>query len=308
MNLRWTSIAWSVVYLLLLLSFATPFSFIAIFVMLVPGVILYTTLSLRSFLIHIVVVWAAASLLLSNPAILLLAVFFMIPVIVMGHLYKTKASAFKVVAMGTGTLLAEFLLAFLAVTVLFGFNLASSMEETLTTMTTLMQNMADSELIATELVWSPEVAQQLSSLAARMTPFTMIVCSLLLAAVTHLIARPTLNSLGFAVPSFPPLRDWRLPRSLIWYYLITVLLMLFGGPALMDGFIGTILLNLSPMLNFLFMIQAASFFFFLAYHKKWNPAIPVLLIVAMLFIPPLKIAGILDIAAPLREMITRSRR
>lgn len=308
MNLRWTSIAWSVVYLLLLLSFATPFSFITIFVMLLPGVILYTTLSLRAFLIHTAVVWAAASLLLSNPMIILVAVFFMIPVVVMGHLYKKKASALKVVAMGTGTLLVEFLLAFLAITVIFDFNLASSIEDTLNMMTAFMQNMADSELVATELVWSPEVAQQLSSLAARMTPFTMIVCSLLLAAVTHMIARPTLNSLGHAVPSFPPLRDWRLPRSLIWYYLATVLLMLFGSAALMEGFIGTILLNLSPMLNFLFMIQAASFFFFLAYHKKWNPAIPILLIIAMLFIPPLKIAGILDIAAPLREMITRSRR
>ncbi|MUG47909.1 DUF2232 domain-containing protein [Paenibacillus woosongensis] len=308
MNLRWTSVAWSVVYLLLLLSFATPFSFITIFVLLLPGVILYATLSVRAFALHIAIVWIAAALLLSNPVIILLAVFFMVPALVMGHFYKTRASALKVVVMGTGTLLLEFLLAFLAVTVIYDFSLASSIEETLNTMMSLMQNMADNELIASDLVWSPEMAQQLSSLAARMTPFTMIMCSFLLAAVTHLIARPTLNSLGHSVRSFPPLRDWRLPRALIWYYLATVLIMLFGSAAVMDSFVGTVLLNLSPLLNFLFMIQAASFFFFLAYQKKWNPAIPVLLIIAMLFIPPLKIVGILDIAMPLREMITRSRR
>lgn len=308
MNLRSTSIAWSVVYLLLLLSFASPFSFITIFVMLLPGVILYATLSLRAFLFHIAVVWAAAFLLLLNPVIILLAIFFIVPVLVMGYLYKARASALKVVVMGTGTLLLEFLLAFLAITVIYDFNLASSIEETLTTMTTLMQNMADNELIAADLVWTPEITQELSSLAARMTPFTMIMGSFLLAAVTHMIARPILSSLGYAVPSFPPVRDWRLPRALIWYYLATVLIMLFGGAAVMDSFVGTVLLNLSPMLNFLFMIQAASFFFFLAYHKKWNPAIPVLLIIVMLFVPPLKIVGILDIATPLREIITRSRR
>lgn len=191
--------AWSVVYLLLLLSFATHFSFITIFVLLLPGVILYATLSVRAFAFHIAIVWIAAALLLSNPVIILLAVFFMVPALVMGHLYKTRASALKVVVMGTGTLLLEFLLAFLAVTVIYDFNLASSIEETLNTMMSLMQNMADNELIASDLVWSPEMAQQLSSLAARMTPFTMIMCSFLLAAVTHLIARPTLNSLGHSV-------------------------------------------------------------------------------------------------------------
>lgn len=76
----------------------------------------------------------------------------------------------------------------------------------------------------------------------------------------------------------------------------------------MSGFMGMILINLMPLLQFLFMIQSASLFFFAAYHRKWNPAIPVLLVVAMLFIPPLRIVGILDIAFPLREMLTRPRR
>lgn len=63
-----------------------------------------------------------------------------------------------------------------------------------------------------------------------------------------------------------------------------------------------------PLLQFLFMVQTASFFFFVAYHRRWNPVFPVLLLVALLFIPPLRIVGILDIAFPLRDMITRPRR
>ncbi|WP_019639422.1 DUF2232 domain-containing protein [Paenibacillus fonticola] len=307
MNLRWTPIAWSAVYLLFLLSFVTPFSLITIFVMLVPGVILYTTLSLRAFLLHVGVVWAVAFVLLLDPLILLTAAVFVVPVLVMGHLYKLKASALKVVAAGTGTLLGEGLLGLLVITAFFDFHLATSIENFLNIMAAPLQNMANSPFAA-NVLWSPEMSQQISSLVVRVTPVSLVLSSLMLAAITHTIARPTLSSMGHPVQGFPPLREWRLPRALIWYYLISSLITMFSGPEAMQGSIGTMLLNLLLVLNFLFMIQAASFIFFLAYEKKWNPAIPVLFIIAMLLFSPLKIVGILDIAAPLREMITRSRR
>ncbi|GIP47966.1 hypothetical protein D3C76_70800 [compost metagenome] len=306
MKLRWTSVAWSAAYLLLLLSLATPLTVITMFFLIVPGILLYTTLSTRVFLVHVAVVWLAASLIF-GPVILLQAVYFIIPSIVMGYLYKKRVPAFRTIMTGAGTILLEFLLVLLISTVFFDFNLATAIEDLVNSAMAPFTNVADSSL-AGGIVWSPEMSQQFSSLTVRMIPFTMIVCSLLIAAVAHAISRPTLSSLGHAVPKLPPIRDWRLPRSLIWYYLIGVLLQWFGGEAVQQGFMGTILLNLMPLLQFLFMVQTASFFFFAAYHRKWNPVIPILLIVAMLFIPPLRIVGILDIAFPLRDMITRSRR
>lgn len=309
MKLSWTSIAWSVVYLLLLLSFATPLSIITIFVLLLPVVILYATQTLRAFLLHIAVVWMAVFVIL-GPTILPLAIYFIIPALVMGHLYKKRASAYKVVIAGAGTILMQCLLLLLISTLLFDFNLTASIEEVVIALMEPLQNMTENPLSGSGAagLWSPELAYELSSLTARMVPFTLTVCSLVLAAITHMIARPSLNSMGHTVPSLPPIRDWKLPRSLVWYYLITVLLTIFGGSTVMEGFVGTILLNLSPLLNFLFMIQAASFFFFMAYHRRWNPAIPILLIIVMFFIPILRIVGILDIATPLREFVTRPRR
>lgn len=306
MKLRWTSVAWSAAYLLLLLSLATPLTVITMFFLIVPGILLYTTLSTRAFLVHVAVVWLAASLIF-GPVILLQALYFIIPSIVMGYLYKKRGPAFRTVMAGAGTILLEFLLILLISTVFFDFNLANAIEDLLNSAMAPFTNVADSSLTG-GFVWSPEMSQQFSSLTVRMVPFTMIVFSLLIAAVAHAISRPTLSSLGHAVPKLPPVRDWRLPRSLIWYYLIGVLLQWFGGEAVQQGFMGTILLNLMPLLQFLFMVQTASFFFFAAYHRKWNPVIPILLIVAMLIIPPLRIVGILDIAFPLRDMITRSRR
>ncbi|MCM3702600.1 DUF2232 domain-containing protein [Paenibacillus macerans] len=306
MKLRWISVAWSAVYLLLLLSLATPLIVITTFFLMVPGVLLYTTLSTRAFIAHMAVVWLIAALVF-GPLILLQAVIFIIPAIVMGYLYKKRSPAFRIVMSGTGVLLLEFILVLLISTVFFNFNLATAIEDMINAAVAPLQDVADSPMSG-GLVWSPELSQQFSSLTVRMVPFTMIVCSLLMAAVAHAVSRPTLASLGHAVPKLAPIRDWKLPRSLIWYYLIGLLIQLFSGGVIQNGFLGTIVLNLMPLLQFLFMVQTASFFFFVAYHRKWNPVFPVLLVVALLFIPPLRIVGILDIAFPLRDMITRPRR
>lgn len=306
MKLRWTSVAWSVVYLLLLLSLATPLTVVTTFFLIVPVVLLYATLSTKAFVVHIVPVWILCSLIL-GPVSLLQAVYFLIPGVVMGHLYKKRASALRTILSGAGAIMALFLLVLLISTVFFNFNLATAIEDIINTAMEPLQNVADTSMTG-GIVWSPEMSQQVSSLTIRLIPFTMIVCSLVMATIAHAVARPTLGSMGLIVPKLPPLRDWRMPRSLIWYYLVGILLQMFGGEAVSQGFLGTILLNAMPLLQFLFMIQSASLFFFAAYHRKWNPAIPVLLVVALFIVPPLRIVGILDIAFPLREMLTRPRR
>jgi len=315
LKLRWTSVAWSIVYLLLLFSLATPLAVITVFFILVPTVLLYSTLSRRLFLLHIVPAWILAAILFgsSGPIILLQALYFIIPSIVMGELYKKRAPAFRTVMMGAGTILVEFLLVLLISTVLFDFHLSWAIEDMINTMMDPFRNAADSTIgtgLGSNLVWSPEMIQQFSSLTVRMLPFTLIVCSLIMAAVTQAISRPTLGSMGLIVPKMPAFRNWRLPRSLIWYYLICLILNMLGGAAISEGFLGTILVNLTPLLQFLFMIQAASLFFFIAYQRKWNPVLPILLVIAMVFIPflPLWIVGIADIAFPLRDMITKSKR
>ncbi|MNN10356.1 hypothetical protein D3C81_1232780 [compost metagenome] len=172
----------------------------------------------------------------------------------------------------------------------------------------MLQSVSDTSM-SEGAILTPELSQQFS-LVVKLIPYTIIVSSLTIAMIAHAIVRPTLASMGQAVPKLPPFRDWRFPRSLILYYLIGVLIQLFAGPAAQEGFLGTIILNIIPLLQFFFMIQTAGFFFFVAYHRKWNPVIPILLVIPVVLIPllPLWIIGIIDIAYPLRERITRSER
>lgn len=305
MKFRWTSVAWSVVYLLLLLSLATPLTVITAFFLIVPVVVLYATLSFRAFALHIVPVWLI-SVLIFGPIILPQAIYFLIPAVIMGHLYKKRVSALRTLLVGAASITGLFLLLLLITSIFLDFNLAVMIEEMLNMAMAPLQSMTDPSL-AGAVVWTPELSQQISVFTVRMIPFTIIVLSLVFAFLTHAIVRPTLSSMGHAVPKLPPLRDWRLPRSLIWYYLAVLILQLLTGPADREGFIGTIILNLVPLLQFLFLIQSASLFFFAAYHRRWNPVIPVLLVIAAVFFPPLRIAGMIDIAFPLRERLMRPR-
>ncbi|USB33241.1 DUF2232 domain-containing protein [Paenibacillus sp. YPG26] len=306
MKFHWTSAAWSVVYFLLLLSLVTPLTVVTVLFLLVPGVILYTTLSRTSFILHVVPVLLLLSFLL-GPYFILLPLYFLVPSIAMGHMYKKRAPAMRTLLVGAAAILGEFILLLLVSTVFFDFNLAQTIENIINSAASPLRDMTGSNL-ATSLNWSEEKTELLSDLTVRMIPFTMTVTSLAMATVTHAITRPTLGSLGQITPKMKPFRELKLPRSLVWYYCIGLIIQLFAGTAARDGFLGTVLLNLMPLLQFGFMIQAAGFFFYLAHVKKWNLTIPILLTIAILFIRPLWIIGLFDIAFPLRDMVTRSRR
>ncbi|MNU50285.1 hypothetical protein D3C71_392470 [compost metagenome] len=306
MKFHWTSVAWSIVYFLLLLSLVTPLTVVTVLFLLVPGVILYTTLSRTSFILHVVPVLLLLLFLL-GPYFILVPLYFLIPSITMGHMYKKRAPAMRTLLVGAATILVEFILLLLVSTVFFDFNLAQTIENVINTAASPLRDMTGSNL-ASGLNWTEEKTQLLSDLTVRTIPFTMTVTSLAIAAVTHAISRPTLSSLGQITPKMKPFRELKLPRSLVWYYCLGLVIQLFAGSAAGEGFLGTVLLNLMPLLQFGFIIQAAGFFFYLAYVKKWNLVIPILLTIAIIFIRPLWIIGLFDIAFPLRDMVTRSRR
>lgn len=304
MKVRFTAIAWSFAYLLLLLSLRTPLLVITSFFMLLPGVVLYQMLKVRAFLVHLIPILIIVGLLI-GPTYVLLSIFFLIPSIAIAHQYKRRATAFRAIAAGAATILIEFLIMLLISTMFFNFDLTTMIEDTLK-MTTSSVDQMSSESLAGSLGWSADTIEQLSQLTVRSLPFSLSVCALVMSSLAHAIARPTLASMGQVVPKLAPLRTWRLPRSLVWYYLLALLLQMFVGEG--SGYLGTLLLNLIPLLGFFFMIQTASFFFFLAYHRKWNPIIPIFFIVLMIFFTPLRIIGILDILFPLRDKISRPGR
>ncbi|MBE9913653.1 DUF2232 domain-containing protein [Paenibacillus donghaensis] len=305
MKMRWTSVVWSVVYLLLLLSLLTPLSIVTVFFLILPATILFATLNVRSFLLHVLPVWLIAFIV--HPVYLLLAMYFMVPSIVMGWSYKRKNSALRTLLIGSGTVLAEMLVLLLIGTLFLHFDLSGYVHDIVKMTMSPLKDVGGNNPLISDMVWTPEKMQIVSDMTMQMIPFAMIISSFMMGVITHSLARPIIESTGYHVPKMKPAREWMLPKSLIWYYLIGVVIEVFARGS-HNSFLIMIAANLVPLLHICFMIQAIGFFYFLAYSKKWHPAIPLLIVIPILLFPPMRIIGILDLAFPLRQYMTKSKR
>ncbi len=305
MKFRWTSVAWSIAYLLLLLSLSTPLLIITSLFIIIPAIVLFTTLNTKQFIIHVLPVLLIVGLI--TPVYVFIALYFLVPALVMGRWYKRRASAMSTLIAGTVTILGEFLLLLLLGTALFNFDLSNYVNDVLQMVNSPLADLGATNPLMSDLSFTSEEVRKISYMTVQMIPMTLIVSSFMIAVITHSIVRPILNSMQYAVPKMKPAREWRLPRAFIWYYLIGVVLqLLFSNSD--SNYMLMISANLLPLLSIGFSIQAIGFFFFLAHVRKWNKMMAILLTIPVILLPPLRIIGIIDLAFPLRELVTKSKR
>ncbi|WP_151733361.1 DUF2232 domain-containing protein [Paenibacillus tengchongensis] len=305
MKFRWTSVAWSIVYLLLLLSLSTPLLIITTLFMFIPAVVLFTALNTKQFILHVLPVLLIVGLI--SPVYVLLAVYFLIPALVMGRWYKKRASAMSTILAGMFAILGEYLLILLLGTLLFNFDLSTYVNDMMQTALAPLTDLGTANPLMNDLGFTSADVHTLSYWTVQIIPMTLIVSSFLLSVITHSIVRPILNSMEYAVPKLKPAREWRLPRSFIWYYLIGVVITLLFGSA-ESGFMSMITANLLPLLRIVFKIQTIGFLFFLVYERKWSKAVALVLSIPVILFPGLWIIGVIDLAMPLRQLITKSKR
>lgn len=305
MKQRWVTVVWSVIYLLLLLSLLTPFSIVTALLVIVPVAILFTALNTKSFILHLAPVWLAVALI--SPIYLILAAYFIIPGIVMGYWYRKRAPAMRVLKYGIASILIEMLLLLVVGTAFFQIDLSEYVDQIVQMTTSPLEQMGVDSGMTGQFVPTQEHIDTFKERTMMMVPFAMIISSILMTAVTHALTRPILSSMGYSVPALKKAREWMLPRSLIWYYLIVWIIGMFSRGT-DSGTLKMIVVNAMPLLQFCFMIQALGFFFFLTHEKKWHPIVPYLVAVPILFFPPMLIIGLLDLAFPLRQSISKKNR
>jgi uncharacterized protein YybS (DUF2232 family) len=289
------SVLWGALALLLLLSIAVPvLNVVAAFVMMVPAVVLYATLSRRAFVLHMVVIYAIAVAILGAPA-LIVGLFFLVPAIVMGHMYGKRMPARKVLTAAMLTLLGELLLELVLFDLILNMSLIEEMRDAIRQPFDDLQRQG-----MLPPGWTTAVTDSYIQALIHSMPMALITVSFLLAVITHAIARPALRKAGVDVPGLQPARDWMLPRVFVFYYLIVILVDLLV-PDNGFSFLTVALLNLVPLMKLAFSVQAMGFFFFLAYQRRWPKVVPVLISVLIICFPPLSLIGVLDAGFPIRK-------
>lgn len=292
-------------YMLILLIFVyVPIiSYIALIFLPLPFIVLMYHHGLKPTLVMVAVTLFITPLLTPLPVLFVTVIVAAVGV-VMGYFYKQRKSGFLPLLSGIVTYIVTFVFSFVAINVILNINVMTLMSQLLQENIIMAEDMA--AMIGVEL--DPEMVDVLHEMQRSfvyMIPGALIILSLFLTTLNHAASRLVFKRLGMNIESLPPFREWNFPRSVLFYYLITLLLRLFEV-----GDEGTVLyilvINSSIVLEVLMIIQGLTFIFYFSYVKKLGRFLPVLA-VALSLIPLfsgiIRLIGIIDIGFDLKKRI-----
>ncbi|MFD1706062.1 YybS family protein [Siminovitchia sediminis] len=155
----------------------------------------------------------------------------------------------------------------------------------------------------------PNMEQQLQDMIGMMktlAPSLLLGGAFVSVILFMVINFPIIKRFGVEVPAFPPFRTITFPKSILWYYLITLIVSLFIQ--MEEGtFLYMAIVNAAYILQILLFIQGLAFIYYYSHKKSWSKAIPITATVMTLLLPLffslVRLLGIIDIGFDLRKRL-----
>jgi uncharacterized protein YybS (DUF2232 family) len=267
----------------------------------VPFIVLFTMLDIKSFVLHLVPVGIIAYLLsgVLGPMVAALGLIYLVPAIGMGHLYKKGSSARAALTAGFVILLAQMLLGLVFFSIMIDIDVKA---ELVAMFTQRLMSLENAKLV--ESGWIVEAFKNTIDAIVLHLPTVVLTMAFVIAATGHGLSRLALRTVNIEAPALPQAKTWRVPRSLLLYFFIA---MLATSAMSQDqgGYWWIAIFNLVPILQIAFTIQAIGFLFFLADTKDWPKIAPLLLCIPLLMLPWTFLIGLLDAAFPLRKYFVK---
>ncbi|MCF6094658.1 YybS family protein [Microaerobacter geothermalis] len=290
---------------LLFLTIYTPIGMISVFILPIPFVVYGKRHGFQPSVWMFVASLGVTFLIAGGVYSLGYTFFFAFIGATMGVLYQKEKSAMQVVLGGFFASLLGILFYILLTSLVMNLNLIQMYQEALN------KSVEESNRWLTRLgiPQNPEMEEALRSMAEQirfMIPSIILGSSMIISFITHWISRIILNRLREPVPQFPPFREWKFPKSFLFYYLMAVILMMFVS-AQKEGYLYMVGVNLQPLLQLVMVIQGLSFVAYYFYSKGWGKGAFVIIILLVFLFPPLtfilSLTGILDLGFDLRKRV-----
>ena len=160
-----------------------------------------------------------------------------------------------------------------------------------------------SEQVSGQVVMSKDQLDLTVNIINAVIPAFITIIVALLALTIISINLPLLKRFKINVPKFSQFKSMRLPKAVLWYYLIVLTVTIFINPA-----VGTplyvIILNFSVILWVLLTLQGVSFIYFVIDEKELPKFLKVLTaFFSVPFYSVVLLVGVFDLGFNIRQMI-----
>ncbi|COF46222.1 YybS family protein [Bacillus cereus] len=268
----------------------------------------FILLTIRYKLSSAFVIFTAAlfiTVIVSQPMNLVKTTMFGLIGIVLGYMYKKQKKPVEILMAGTLAYLIGIMLIYVASIKFFNIDLMKQMQNMFN------ESMTQSEKIVTAAGMpiskeQKELFVQMNDILQTVFPSILVMVSVCLSWITVIISGSALRKLKHDVIPWPKFKDIQLPKSIVWYYVIFILLSTFIKVE-PTSYLHMVFSNLYVIFALLLVLQGLTFIAFLVHSKGFTKGVPIISFIACMFIPMLfplvTILGIIDLGISLRSKI-----
>ncbi|MED0972201.1 YybS family protein [Bacillus paramycoides] len=266
----------------------------------------FILLTVRHKLSNVLVIFVAAlfiTVVVSQPISLIKTVMFGLIGVVLGYMYKKGKKPVEILIAGTLAYLIGIMLIYVGSIKFFNIDLMKQMQNMFS------ESMAQSEKIVSAAGMpiskeQKELLGQFNDMLQTLFPSLLVMVSLCFSWITVMISGSVLRKLKYDITAWPKFKDIQLPKSIIWYYVIFILLSTFMKVE-PTSYLHMVFSNLYVIFAMLLVFQGLTFIAFVAYRKGFTKGVPIISFIVCMFIPMLfplvTILGIIDLGISLRS-------
>lgn len=304
-ELKYGSVLSLLFLLILAVSVYTALGFITIFFVIIPFIIFGNLFDIKKGII-MVLINILLAVILGGIVGFFIGLFAGSVGLAMGYLYK-KGNALTAYVGGILIAILNFVVLLIILNGFYEINIAEYLRQLLATSIDsseeFLKQLGDQK--QTEFIINSY--QSFYENIGDYIPLLFILYAVFTVSLNHFAVVRIMKKLGVNIPRFPAVKEWRFPKSIIFYYLIVLVIMMFE-PLYEIYTLKLIAVNLYPLLQIILILQGISFIFFYGEHKNWGKKVKIITIFA-LFIPILlqliQMIGIIDMGFNLRKKLKR---
>jgi uncharacterized protein YybS (DUF2232 family) len=231
--------------------------------------------------------------------------------VVIGYLIQKQKNMGVLFITGSLVFLVNLIILYVASIVLFKVDMITEMIEMMRESLNVSADLLKSFGNAQD---SEKVLEQFNNgldLIKTLIPTLFVLSSFFIVFIMQLVSFPIIKRFGVKVEKWKSFKDISLPKSTLYYFLLTLLLSMFMNPE--EGtFWYMAIINLTYILQFLMVLQGYTFIFYYFNQKGISKAISITIAIVSFIIPIflyiVGILGIIDLGFDLRKGFTKKER